>query len=75
MLTPEEQVELEDLTISDYWPILMKAIEQGVERQKDNFLSSSIETNDRQLLINKARLEGAQTLFLFINGMKKRKKK
>ncbi len=74
-LTEEEQYFFEDLIVSDYWQVLQKVLEIGCKRQEENVLSTEVNTSDRPIAFAKARLEGAQALAAFVNGMARKKKK
>ncbi len=73
--TEEEQYYFEELASGDYWQVLVKALEMGIERRKEDVLSTEVNTNDRAIAFNKARLEGAQALAAFIVGLARKRKK
>jgi hypothetical protein len=75
ILNAEEKQTLEDLMAEPvYWNVILKAIRAGVDRQKEQVLTCSIEETDRKIAFSKARLEGAEALEMFVMNLKRRKK-
>jgi hypothetical protein len=76
-LTQEEKDTLSDLMVSDYWPVIMKAIAMGVERARENFVGQGLTTEADQFILAamKFRLEGAQGLEAFMFNLKRSQQK
>lgn len=74
-LSEEEQYFLDELVASDYWPVLNRVLELGIERSRDAVLGYDTTRGAADLHILKARLDGAEALAMFIKNMKRKKEK
>jgi len=62
---------LRDLVASPTWEAVITLLEVGAERQLSKMLKCSISAGDRELVLAKARLEGAETMIQFVESIKK----
>lgn len=73
-LTVDEKELLGDFLTSGAWPALLKLIENLVENQGSKTLTYNLDSGPEGLVIEKARFEGAQRLFLAIQSIKRQHK-
>jgi hypothetical protein len=73
-LTADEKDALGDMLTSEAWPAILKLIENLVENQGSKCLTYNLDSGPEGLVIEKARFEGAQRLFLGIQSIKKQHK-
>lgn len=58
-LTIDEQEEFQNLMASSAWNVLIKVLVSLEQKQKDRVLSYNLDKGPEQLVIEKARAEGA----------------
>lgn len=73
-LTLEEREFVGDMMTSLAWPALLKLIENLVENQSSKVLTYNLDSGKDNLVIEKARFEGAQRLQVAIAALKKQYK-
>lgn len=74
-MNEEEKSLLDDILTSDYWSVILKAMDMGLERQREAVLASNVNDADRVIILNKARLDGAIILKAFMMSLKRKKDK
>ena len=74
-LSMEESDTLTDLMDSVYWPVIEKVLSLGVQVQQERVLSADISHGSREIILARARAEGAQTLASYFGSLKRKVKK
>ena len=78
-LTQEQRDDLADMMDTPAWSAVITLCQMGVEAHQNRVYTSDITKSDREIVLAKARLEGAQEIQRLIfnarehAGMKKRK--
>ena len=75
MLTQDERDLLDDLVTSDYWPVIIKTLEIGVNDQRDQVASTDISQAAPAIVIARSEYEGAQKLFHYMASLKRKAEK
>lgn len=74
-LTQEEKELIQGMMSSDEWKVIEKLCDMAVEEQQVEVLTTSINDGSREIVIRKARLEGAIKVGRFFNTIKGKLKK
>ncbi len=69
-LTIEQREQLADMLDSGEWDTVMALCNIAVENHQNRLLCTDISKNDRDLLMNKAKLEGAQDVHRLLDNVR-----